>query len=1036
MSRVWTLDADDDSTITTAGLYTASTDVGDHTITATDGSVPATATVDIVDSAPTVATPAAGTVSNDGTSVALSVLGSDLLGESGLTYTWSTTEDSPAPVTFITNGSNAAKSTTAELTSAGNYTFVVTITNAASLSVTSDASVPVGQITSALTISPSDPTVAQGAAQQFTVSGVDQFNNAVTISGATWSVLGDDAGTIDSDGNYTAPSDNSGTFTIEASLGTQFAVTAATVPTPPPTITQPGSYTQTSNTTFILTMAATSQDPIDYTWQLGTSPQGAQAPELGNDDQQTADVTFLAAGSYTFEGTATDEVTGQSVSTSVPVTVSQVATSLDVTATPQFMQPVDYTATSESGQEFVGTELDQFGNAMLVQPNESWSTADPSIGAIDPLFTHGNQAIVDTDDWNVGATTVTATAGSLSGTAPFFVDPDNYTGAGSGVAPGNSVPGGQLAEGTVMTNQNPQVTFVPPEGGSIIGGPFDGFHINPANPSATSVTFGLNFTNPVTDLYFSAQDVQISVYSNGSLLGTTTDPYDALGQYQNVTSVQVTEQISNNDGSMNGLSFKPAILGVALGDGTPNQILQASDDGTQNLVPLHLMVDSDFPTGTQVTLTTTEPDEVDVWSNSNPSSGDTPLLGGETETDTTTWTVGSDTIPTTLYVGATQASQDVGDIQFTLAADISGAPATSPQDTSTTQPASAIAIRLETQNAPNGGAAGDDWSGQTEQWMVGQMVDLVADVEGPAALIGNPTYQWTVPGNVDHYWSESGTNGDGAAQVIPLTSDDAEDAGDSVQHTGTSDDEVQFFWTWAASPGFTPMAVSVQIGNIGGRNFGAKTTFDLQTPSVTANAAQGVAGVGTRISTGLTAIGLVPPAGLTAGMTIPATVYVPTGFSGSWNFLQLVDSERSGVAGGSAFHFANYGDWALDTASPYPARSTDPYTAAGAWNADGTAHDLFDSPNWVLSPNTTIQSIVDSFLSNVMFLPSGTNSQWVPVADEQWSFSITASRPNIFAAWTFSNQQQKAGQPDIGALPEPTWNLVDSKPFVRLPGPG
>jgi len=77
---------------------------------------------------PTVVTPAAASPNPvTGTTTALSVLGADDGGESGLTYTWTTTGTPPATVTFGANGTNAAKNTSATFTKAGTYNFQVTI---------------------------------------------------------------------------------------------------------------------------------------------------------------------------------------------------------------------------------------------------------------------------------------------------------------------------------------------------------------------------------------------------------------------------------------------------------------------------------------------------------------------------------------------------------------------------------------------------------------------------------------------------------------------------------------------------------------------------------------------------------------------------------------------------------------------------------------------------------------------------------------------------------------------------------------------
>ena len=96
--------------------------------------------------APVVIAPAAAAENPvTSTSTSLSVLAADLTaGEPALTYTWSTIGTPPAPVTFSSNGTNAAKNTVATFTQPGSYEFQVTIVNpAAGLSTTSTTSVTV-----------------------------------------------------------------------------------------------------------------------------------------------------------------------------------------------------------------------------------------------------------------------------------------------------------------------------------------------------------------------------------------------------------------------------------------------------------------------------------------------------------------------------------------------------------------------------------------------------------------------------------------------------------------------------------------------------------------------------------------------------------------------------------------------------------------------------------------------------------------------------------------------------------------------------
>ena len=89
--------------------------------------------------APTVARVAAAAEATTVPSIALSALGADDGGESGLRYTWAAI--SGAGVSFTTNGTNAAKETTARFLLPGTYTLRVTITDAVGLTATSDVTV-------------------------------------------------------------------------------------------------------------------------------------------------------------------------------------------------------------------------------------------------------------------------------------------------------------------------------------------------------------------------------------------------------------------------------------------------------------------------------------------------------------------------------------------------------------------------------------------------------------------------------------------------------------------------------------------------------------------------------------------------------------------------------------------------------------------------------------------------------------------------------------------------------------------------------
>jgi hypothetical protein len=167
--------------------------------------------------APTVATPASATPSPvTGTTTSLHVLGADDGGESTLSYAWASS--GPAGVTFSANGTNAARDVTATFSQAGTYTFVVTITDAGGLSVTSSVTVTVAQTVTAIIVTPGTATVLVQQKQQFTATAFDQFGSKLTTQPVfTWSLTG--RGSLTRKGLYTAPRRAGGPYTITASFG-------------------------------------------------------------------------------------------------------------------------------------------------------------------------------------------------------------------------------------------------------------------------------------------------------------------------------------------------------------------------------------------------------------------------------------------------------------------------------------------------------------------------------------------------------------------------------------------------------------------------------------------------------------------------------------------------------------------------------------------------------------------------------------------------------------------------------------------------
>ena len=317
--------------ISAGGLYTAPAAIGSASITATSGSVVGSAAVTINNTVPTVATAATAAPSPvTGSSTVLSVLGADDGGESNLTYTWATTGTPPAVVTFIANGTNAAKNTTATFSKAGSYAFQVTITDAGGLSTTSNVSVTVNQTLTTITVSPATASLSAGGTQQFTATGKDQFGVALATQPTfTWATT---AGLISAGGLLTAPSTSVNNGTVTASTGTVSSIAAITVANQAPTVemaasAMPSPVTGTTTDLSVLGADDAGEGNLSYIWVVTTLPSEATAPSFSVNSTNAAKnttATFSKAGSYTFTVTVTD-AGGLTVTSSVDVTVNQPA---------------------------------------------------------------------------------------------------------------------------------------------------------------------------------------------------------------------------------------------------------------------------------------------------------------------------------------------------------------------------------------------------------------------------------------------------------------------------------------------------------------------------------------------------------------------------------------------------------------------------------------------------------------------------------------------------------------------------------------
>jgi polygalacturonase len=294
---------------------------------------------------PTIASAAqASPAIPSGKSTSLSVLGADAGGESALTYTWTAVGRLPAAVTFSSNGTNSAKSTTVTFSKPGEYPLQVVVTDATGLTRTSSVIIDVPEFTNYAN------SGTASASQQYTSSTAANAFDGLTST--RW------------------VSDTSGST---AWLKYEFAAGVSR------TITR-----------YALTSAADlpSRDP--KAWQFQASNDGENWTTL---DTRTSESFSSRSLSRTFEFTNVNSYRQYRLvvnDTAVPgngVQLAELALLSPTlgTSSPTLLTPITASASNMTGAntQLSVSAADDLGEASL---NYGWSTITKPQGAADPIF--------------------------------------------------------------------------------------------------------------------------------------------------------------------------------------------------------------------------------------------------------------------------------------------------------------------------------------------------------------------------------------------------------------------------------------------------------------------------------------------------------------------------------------------------------------------------------------------------------------------------------------------------------------------------
>lgn len=256
-----------------------------------------------------------------------------------------------------------------------------------------------------LEVSPADPSIALGTAQQFKATGVFSDNTTQDMTeSVTWSLSNEAVASISNDvaSKGLARSLSTGTTKVTAASGsvsgsTSLTVTAATLVSIDVTPENPTSAAGASQQ-FKATGTFTDNSTQDVTSLVTWSSSDPSIATISNDTASKGLARALSAGITTVTATSGD-IFG---STSFTVTGASLV-SLDIT-------PKDPTVIKGMTQQFKATGTFTDNSSQDMTSVAAWSSSDPSIASISN--TAGSRGLATS--LSGGTTSITATFGNIT----------------------------------------------------------------------------------------------------------------------------------------------------------------------------------------------------------------------------------------------------------------------------------------------------------------------------------------------------------------------------------------------------------------------------------------------------------------------------------------------------------------------------------------------------------------------------------------------------------------------------------------------
>jgi hypothetical protein len=279
---------------------------------------------------------------------------------------------------------------------------------------------------------------------------------------------------------------------------------------------------------------------------------------------------------------------------------------------------------------------------------------------------------------------------------------------------------------------------------------------------------------------------------------------------------------------------------------------------------------------------------------------------------------------------------------------------------------------------------------QTVNVIVGQKINLTTSTHPSNATVTNS--QWTIPPNtadapIASYTIVDGTGGAYSATTAQPTL------------TGTS---VNYYWV---GTGTYTVTYSATVNNTA---VSKQVSFQVVKPSLTISTSSGTIAVDSIYGDPRLRFGYSDG---TPGVRFSySNVTMPTGFSGgSFQWTQVVSSANITITPNVGNQQVLQGTNMIDSGFAYPF----------VYN---TGVQMEDSPDAPLDSSWSHLSYTASFVSYVMFKPSGTDAIWVPLKKVSWSWTAGATRTGSPNTWTLDAGSSKTVNAAADATAEPQWS--------------